>query len=47
VHSQWVIYNTVEFSYNVMKVFGVVKTVEYNVMMNSKELVGTTEYLTL
>jgi hypothetical protein len=30
-----------------MKVFGVVKTVEYNVMMNSKELVGTTEYLAL
>jgi hypothetical protein len=41
--------NTVEPDYNVMKgtIFCVVITKECNGMVNSDELIGTTEYLTL
>ena len=44
--------NTVELGYNVMKgteyLFCVVITEEYNITVNSEELIGTTEkYLTL
>jgi hypothetical protein len=41
--------STVELGYNVMKEteYFVVITEEYNVMVHSKELIGTTEYLTL
>ena len=46
---------TVEFGYNVMKgteyfvslYTSVVITEEYSVMVNSEELIGTAEYLTL
>jgi hypothetical protein len=47
VHYQWLIYNRVVLSYDVMRGFCVAITQEYNVMTNSKELVGTTEYLTI
>ena len=47
--------NTVEFSYNAMKgtekfvllQMSVVWTEECNVMVNSEEVIGTTEYVTL
>jgi hypothetical protein len=41
---------TTELGYNVTKgteIFCVITTEEYNVMVNSEELIGTTEHLTL
>jgi hypothetical protein len=48
-------HNTAELGYNVMKgteyfvslQTSVVITEEYNIMVNSEELIGTTDYLTL
>jgi hypothetical protein len=41
--------STVELDYNLkeIKLFSVVITEEYNVIVNGKELIRTTEYLTL
>jgi len=38
---------TAELGYNVMIEFCVVIIEEYKIMINSEELIGTTEYLTL